>query len=169
MKTIFFFLLFALPCRDSRAAASTDTVVSAPAVTGHPITLFGNPAVVKEPKKTAPPGLVKEVPAEFKGSLPKPVKKKKKRAAPPPPPEKKAEVKPPKRKLVPVSFYDKWEARRVDCVPYLGKVFIPVYDDGSAQGINLKWQPEPEPPILQYGYFKEHPVIIVPGLGRKKR
>ena len=168
MNGILFSLLLCLDPAPARAA-STDTVVSAPAVTGHPITIFGNPAVMKEPKKTAAPGLVKEVPAEFKGSQPKPVKKKKKRAAPPPPPEKKAEVKPPKRKLVPVSFYDKWEAQRVNCDWYLGKVFIPAYDDGPGRGIDLKWRPEPGPPILQYGYFKEHPVVIVPDYGGKKR
>ena len=141
-------------CPAPAGAASTDTAVSTASVTGHTIPLFGNTAVIKDPQQPAPFELVKESPAEFKGSGPKPVKKKKKPAAPARPPEKKAETKPPKRKLVPVSFYDKWESRRVNCEWFLGKVFIPAYEGEPAQ--DLKWRPAPPPPTLEYGYWRTH-------------
>ena len=140
-------LVFVFPV--AAHAASTDTVLAPAAVSrprGNPITLFGNPAVIQGPRKGEPAGLRKTVPAEFKEpEVPKPLKKKKKRV-PVQPVEKKTEAKPPKRKLVLVSFYDKWEASRELCVWSLGKVFVPVYEPGPARNLDLTWQPEPPKP-----------------------
>ncbi|MBU2574436.1 MAG: hypothetical protein KKH28_10210 [Elusimicrobia bacterium] len=154
VKLFFTVLMFILPAPAS--AASTDTVLAPAPVSqprGNPITIFGNPAVIKNQQKENPAGLRQEVPAEFKKAEgPKPVKKKKKRL-PAQPEKKKPTKKPPKRKLVPVSFYDRWEPYRTsDCQWVLGKIFEPVYDFGPVRGLDLTWKPEPPPKPLRIMY-----------------
>jgi len=135
-------------CPAPAVAGSTDTLPSPARVSqprGNPITIFGNPAVIKEPQKMYPAGLRQGIPMETrKAGDPKSVKKKKKRGSVRPQ-EKQPSAKPLKRKLLLVSFYDDWTPYRAGCRWVLGRIFEPVYDTGTVRGLDLTWEPEPKP------------------------